>query len=47
MLAVLAAGVLVGSFLGSKIAVGLEPVTMRRVFAVFLACMAVYLFFRP
>jgi len=45
--AVLAAGVLVGSFLGSKIAVGLEPVTMRRVFAVFLACMAVYLFFRP
>jgi uncharacterized membrane protein YfcA len=45
--AVLAAGVVVGSFLGSKIAVGLEPASMRRAFAVFLACMAVYLFFRP
>ncbi len=40
----LAAGMALGSFLGSKVALGLSARTMRRAFCVFLAVIAVYLF---
>ncbi len=36
-----------GAYLGSKIAVDLDPITMRRLFAGFLAVTSLYLFFKP
>lgn len=42
----IAAGVFVGTLLGSKVAVAIDPVTMRKSFAVFLAVVAVYTFFK-
>jgi hypothetical protein len=39
-------GFLVGSFLTSKIAVGLDPNLLRKMFACFLATVSVYLFFK-
>jgi uncharacterized membrane protein YfcA len=44
--ACVSAGVVVGSFLGSGIALGLDPVTMQRSFSVFVAVMSAYLFFK-
>ena len=41
-----AAGVVLGSYLGSKLALGLDPVTMQRTFAAFVVVMASYLFFK-
>jgi uncharacterized membrane protein YfcA len=42
----IAGGFVVGAFLGSKIAVGLDDLLMRRIFAGFLVLVAVYLFFK-
>ena len=42
----IAFGVFVGAFFGSKFAIGLNEVTMRKSFAVFLAVIAVYTFFK-
>ncbi len=42
----IAVGILAGALAGAHIAVSLEPVTMRRVFSVFLVAMAVYLWFK-
>jgi uncharacterized membrane protein YfcA len=39
-------GVVAGSFIGSSIALGLDPVTMQRAFSVFVVVMASYLFFK-
>jgi uncharacterized membrane protein YfcA len=39
-------GVLIGSFLGSQFALGLDPITMQRAFAVFVVTMSAYLFFK-
>lgn len=44
--ALIAGGFLLGAFLGSKVAVGLDPQVMRRAFAVFLALVAVWMFVR-
>ncbi len=44
--ALVSVGVVVGSFLGSTIALGLDPVTMQKAFSVFIVCMATYLFFK-
>lgn len=41
-----AAGFVLGGFLGSKIAIGLDEVMMRRSFAVFLVLVAVQLFLK-
>lgn len=41
----IALGFLAGAFLGSKIALGLDEVTMKRTFAFFLACVALYMWF--
>lgn len=40
----IALGLFLGAFLGSKIAVELDPILMRRLFAGFLVVVAVYLF---
>lgn len=42
----LAIGLLFGALIGAKIAVSLDPVTMRKVFSVFLLVIAVYLWFK-
>lgn len=42
----IAGGFLLGAYVGSHVAVGLDPQTMRRAFAVFLALVAVWLFVR-
>lgn len=42
----IAMGVLAGAYFGSKIAVGVDPVVMRRMFAGFLVVVAAYIFFR-
>jgi uncharacterized membrane protein YfcA len=39
-------GVVFGSFLGSRFALGLDPVTMQQSFAVFVVTMSAYLFFK-
>lgn len=44
---VMGACLVVGGILGSKFAVGLDPVIMRKSFAVFMVCVAVYMFFKP
>ncbi|HMS56603.1 MAG TPA: TSUP family transporter [Fimbriimonadaceae bacterium] len=41
----IALGFICGAFFGSKIALGLDEVTMKRTFAVFLACVALYMWF--
>ena len=43
----LACGFLVGGFLGARFALGLGEEAMRKGFAIFLAVIAVWLFFRP
>jgi hypothetical protein len=42
----MAGGMFLGAYFGSKIAVGIDPVMMRRVFAGFLVVVAVYLAFK-
>ncbi|HRF60906.1 MAG TPA: sulfite exporter TauE/SafE family protein [Fimbriimonadaceae bacterium] len=42
----IAAAFFVGAFLGSKIALGLDEVMMRRGFALFLVAVAAYMFFK-
>lgn len=42
----IASGILAGSYLGSKIAVGTAAKTLRQAFCVFVAAVAVYLFFK-
>ncbi|MEX2242992.1 MAG: sulfite exporter TauE/SafE family protein [Fimbriimonadaceae bacterium] len=42
----IALGIVGGGYLGSKFALGLEPVTMQRAFSVFVVTMAAYLFFK-
>lgn len=41
-----AAGIAIGGIAGSKIAHGLKPKTMRRIFCVFLVVIAAYIFFK-
>ena len=43
---ILAAGILGGSFLGSKVALGISPKAMRRSFSVFMVFIALWLFFK-
>ncbi len=43
---VLALGFVGGAYLGSKIAVGLDPELMRKSFAVFLVLVGVYMYFK-
>lgn len=42
----IAAGFIGGAYLGSKVAVGLEPAVMRKLFSGFLVVIAAYLFFK-
>lgn len=42
----IAAGFILGAFLGSKVAIGLDDLLMRRIFAGFLVLVAVYLFLK-
>lgn len=42
----IALGFLGGAWIGSQIAVGLDPSVMRKIFAGFLVCVATYLFFK-
>lgn len=42
----IAAGLFLGAFFGSKLAIELDPQMMRRLFAGFLVCVAAYLFFK-
>ncbi|MCC7103134.1 MAG: sulfite exporter TauE/SafE family protein [Fimbriimonadaceae bacterium] len=42
-----AVGLFGGAYAGSKLALGLDPLLMRRVFAGFLVCVAAYLFVKP
>lgn len=42
----IAAGFVIGAYLGSKIALGLDEATMRRTFAAFLFAVSIYLFFK-
>lgn len=42
----LAGGLIVGAYMGSSVAISLDPVLMRRIFACFLVCVAVYMFFK-
>lgn len=42
----IAGGFIIGAFLGSRIAVGLDDLLMRRLFAGFLVAVALYLFFK-
>ena len=41
-----ALGLFCGAFAGSKLALELDPILMRRIFAGFLVCVAVYLFLK-
>ncbi len=42
----IALGILTGAFFGSKIALDLDEVVMRRAFSVFLVAIGVYMFFK-
>ncbi len=44
--ALVSIGIVAGSFFGSIIALGLDPVTMQKAFSVFMVAMAAYLFFK-
>ena len=43
----IALGLFGGAYAGSKLALGLDPALMRKVFAGFLVCVAAYLFVKP
>ncbi len=43
---VMGAFLVAGGFVGSRLALGLDPILMRKAFAVFLAAVAVYMFFK-
>jgi uncharacterized protein len=43
--AIVALGFLGGAYGGSKLALGLDPITMKRTFAVFLICVAAYMLY--
>jgi len=42
----IAFGLFAGAYVGSKIAVGVDPAIMRKIFAGFLVCVACYLFLK-
>jgi uncharacterized protein len=44
--AIIASTFFIGAFLGSKISVGIDEATMRKMFASLLAVVSVYMFFR-
>lgn len=44
--ALVAVGLIGGAYLGSKVALGLSPLVMRRVFAFFLVAVAAHIFFK-
>lgn len=44
---VIAAGLLLGTYLGSQLAVHLSNDTLRKLFAVFLFLLSAYMFFKP
>lgn len=44
--AIIALGFLVGGFFGSRFAVGLSDATLKKSFAIFLVCVAAYMWFK-